>query len=308
LGWTDPEGRPATVVAKFPSADPPTRATSFQTGAYNNEYNFYVHIAPAVRVRTPICWVAKYDADAQRCVLVMEDLAQSEQGDQFEGCTLAQADLVIEQAVGLHAPRWGQTEAFEPLFQPRGGDRSELLTQYYAATLDVCLQRLGPNFDDDVIELLEHFRTAISAWGRRTGAPATVVHGDFRPDNFLFGTTAEAPPVAVVDWQTVNLGPGVTDVAYFLGGAFPRHERAEIERDVLEGYRQRLNAAGVDYSAGDCWQDYRWATLHGVVISVLASSMAAQTERGDRMLSLMAIRAAQHAIDLEALDLIATDG
>jgi hypothetical protein len=305
LEWSAPEGRPATVVAKFPSDDPPTRASSFLNGAYSNEYVFYVEIAPTVRVRTPTCWVAKYDGEAERCVLVMEDLAQSSQGDQFEGCTLAQADLVIEQAVGLHAPRWGDPALADVGFHASaGGDRVALLAQYYAATVDICLERLGPNFTDDVVTVLERFRSAITPWGRGTGTPATVVHGDFRPDNFLFGRTPEAPPLAIVDWQTVAIGTGITDLAYFLGGAFARAERAGIEREIVESYRQRLRAAGVEYSADDCWRDYRWGTFHGVLISVLASSMAAQTERGDRMLSLMAIRAAQHAIDLEALDLV----
>jgi len=93
-------------------------------------------------------------------------------------------------------------------------------------------------------------------------------------------------------------------VAYFLGGAFPEEQRRQIEGEVLEDYRRRLEAAGVTYSERDCWRDYRWGTLHGVVIGVLASMMAAQTERGDRMLTLMIRRHAQHALDLDALDLI----
>jgi hypothetical protein len=44
-----------------------------------------------------------------------------------------------------------------------------------------------------------------------------------------------------------------------------------------------------------------------VLISVLAAVMAEQTERGDDMLSLMASRHARHAIDLEALELIASN-
>jgi aminoglycoside phosphotransferase (APT) family kinase protein len=130
------------------------------------------------------------------------------------------------------------------------------------------------------------------------------VHGDFRPDNFLLGRVEGAPPLAVVDWQTVSLGVRVTDTAYLIGGAIPPVERRDVERDLLEEYRVQLNAAGVDYSREDCWRDYRWGTLHGVLISVLAAIMAEQTERGDSMLSLMASRHAQHAIELDALALI----
>ena len=65
------------------------------------------------------------------------------------------------------------------------------------------------------------------------------MHGDFRPDNFLFGTTPDAVPLAVVDWQTLSLGLGAADVAYFLGGAFAPDRRRDIERDLLEHYRDR---------------------------------------------------------------------
>ena len=34
LDWSDPAGRPPTVVVKLPSADPPTRSYSFDNGAY----------------------------------------------------------------------------------------------------------------------------------------------------------------------------------------------------------------------------------------------------------------------------------
>ena len=65
-----------------------------------------------MRVRTPECWVTRYDEADQRCVLVMEDLAQSAQGDQFDGCSPGQVPLVIEQAVAYAKIR----QQFEPVW------------------------------------------------------------------------------------------------------------------------------------------------------------------------------------------------
>ena len=76
----------------------------------------------------------------------------------------------------------------------------------------------------------------------------------------------------------------------------------------MEDYRSELTKYGVVYGADDCWRDYRWSTLHGVIISVLATLMAEQTERGDAMLTLMASRHARHALDLGALDLLRAAG
>jgi hypothetical protein len=307
LTWDDPRDRPATVVGKFPTDDPATRASSFANGAYFNECSFYAELAPTVTIRTPRCWVVRFDEDAQDFVLILEDLAGSVQGDQFSGCSDEEISLAIGQAVGLHAPRWGDpTLADAGTFTRITEDPYERLEGFYRATVEGCLARLGPRLAPDEVRLIRDFVGYVRRWGEGTPTPRTIVHGDFRPDNFLLGRADGAPPLAVVDWQTVSLGVGVTDVAYLIGGAIPPEARRNTERDLVEEYRRQLDAAGVDYTPDDCWRDYRWGTLHGVLISVLAAIMAEQTERGDNMLSLMASRHAQHAIDLEALDLVGT--
>ena len=218
LEWDRPD-RPASVVGKFPSTDAPTKASSFQNGAYLSEHGFYTEIAPTVDVRTPACWVARYDDQIPDFVLIMEDLAGSVQGDQFTGSTVDETELAIDQAVRLHAPRWGdRTLADIAALQPNGAERAELLEQYYRGCVSPCIERLGHRFDPDVVALLEGFTDVVRAWTLGPGTPQTVVHGDFRPDNFLLGRTADAPPIAIVDWQTVRLGLGVCDVAYLIGG------------------------------------------------------------------------------------------
>lgn len=302
LQWDRP-GRPATVVGKFPSADAKTRTASFENGAYLSEYVFYTEIAGTVEIRTPKCWVARYDAEALDCVLIMEDLVGSVQGDQFSGSTVDEAELAIEQAVGLHAPRWGDPSLARVLPLP-DRERAARMEEYYRACVPACIDRLGDRFDDDVVALLHGFADVIQPWVLGSGTAHTVVHGDFRPDNFLLGRTADAPPLAVVDWQTVNAGLGACDIAYLIGGAFPPEQRPFVEREMVTQYVERVVGAGVDYQPDDAWRDYRWGTFHGVLIAVLATVMAQQTERGDNMLALMATRHAKHAIDLDALDLV----
>jgi aminoglycoside phosphotransferase (APT) family kinase protein len=127
---------------------------------------------------------------------------------------------------------------------------------------------------------------------------------DFRPDNFMFGTTPEAPPLAIVDWQTVTDGLGMNDLAYLFGGCFEPSVRAQVERDLLAEYRARMAAAGVGYDADTMWRDYRFGSVWGVVMTVIATILAAQTERGDAMLTVMGQRAGRHALDLDAMDLL----
>jgi hypothetical protein len=94
------------------------------------------------------------------------------------------------------------------------------------------------------------------------------------------------------------------DLAYMIGGSFVPAERAVVERDLLDDYRTRMRAAGIEYAADTQWRDYRLGSLWGVVMSVIATILAAQTERGDQMLTVMAQRHGRHAIDLDAAGLL----
>ena len=303
LTWDDPAGRPASLVGKFPTDDPTGRASGFGNGSYRTEWTFYRQLVGTVDVRAPKCHVALYDEDQQNFVLLMEDMAGSEQGDQMRGLTVDEALLAVEQAVAFHAPRWGDPTLAE--LMTRSEDETVALLQaIYDATYEPTLARLGANLPQRVIDLVRAFAPKVGAWVVASEAPRTLLHMDFRPDNFLFGVTPDAPPLAIVDWQTVTAGPGTHDLAYMIGGSFEPEERARVERGLVEQYCALLGAQGIDYPFDDCWRDYRVSSLWGVVMSVIATMLAAQTERGDLMLTTMLRRHALQAIELDALSLV----
>ena len=306
LTWDEPSGRPSSVVGKFASDDPPARANAFESGTYRNEWEFYTQLAPTLRVRTPLCYAARFDEAAPAFVLIMEDLHSSRQGDQFEGLSVDEAALAVEQAVGLHAPRWGDpTLASFAAHRPRADEGALHLGTIYQMMIEPFLARLGPGLDADVIQLVHDLGPHAVTWAMSTDTPRTAVHLDFRPDNFMFGTTPGAPPLVVVDWQTVNpLGNAMWDLAYMIGGSYAPDGRARVERALLDDYRARMATAGVSYDAQVCWRDYRLGALWGVVMSVIATVLAAQTERGDAMLTVMAQRHGRHSLDLDALALL----
>ena len=303
ITWENAEGRPATVVGKFPTDDPTARATGFENGSYLREYVFYSELRPTVDIRTPDVWVALYDAEVPDFVFLMEDLKESAQGDQMRGLTLDEAALGVEQAVALHGPRWGDETLLGLLGGPRE-EAAERLEMIYAATAEGTLARLGHRVDDDVIALVRDLAPLVGRWAMGTDTPSTLVHMDFRPDNFLFAAAPAAPPLVVVDWQTISYGLGTCDVAYMIGGGFEAEPRARVERDLVDDYCRRLNAAGVSYDADACWRDYRLSSLWGVVMSVIATMLAEETERGNEMLTTMLRRHARHALDLDAIGML----
>ena len=131
--------------------------------------------------------------------------------------------------------------------------------------------------------------------------PFVVQHADYRLDNMLFGTAEGGYPLAVVDWQTVVLGPPLSDASYFLGAGLLPDNRREHERALLRLYYDALRARGVEgFSWDECWRQYRRYSFSGLLMAIGASMMVVQTERGDEMFLTMASRHAEQILDLDA--------
>jgi len=59
------------------------------------------------------------------------------------------------------------------------------------------------------------------------GAPATLVHGDFRPKNVHLRAIDSGPGVFVLDWETAGWGPPAVDLAPARGAYSARHVDVE---------------------------------------------------------------------------------
>ena len=71
----DESDAPRSVVAKFASTDPTSRATGLSLRSYEIEVRFYRELAGTVGIRTPACHHAAVDPDTGWFTLVLEDLA-----------------------------------------------------------------------------------------------------------------------------------------------------------------------------------------------------------------------------------------
>lgn len=97
------DGRhPTSVLVKLPSADPTSRATGVSLRNYEREVKFYDEIAPTVGIRAPRCYHGSWDAASGYFVLVLEDAAPAEPGDQIKGCWWSQAQADEGHVVDLH--------------------------------------------------------------------------------------------------------------------------------------------------------------------------------------------------------------
>jgi hypothetical protein len=297
---------PATLVAKLPSSNETSRATGMAMRTYEVEVCFYQELAADLPVRSPRCHHAEIDHASGDFVLLMEDLAPAEQGDQVAGCSVDQARLVLAEAARLHAPRWGDPTLDRLEWPVRWSQESQDAMHAMVTVLwPNFVERYGEALEDDVVAMGERFVSRLGAYYAYRPRPHTVTHNDFRLDNLLFGTAEGGPPVAVVDWQTVGIGPGLGDVSYFLGAGLSVEDRRAHEEDLVREYHRGLGEAGIEGFDWDrCWTDYRAFAYAGFHMAVLASMIVERTDRGDAMFLAMAGRHGRQILDLGSESLL----
>jgi hypothetical protein len=291
---------PRSFIVKLAAADGPGRATGHGMGFYLAEVRFYRDVAPTVGIRVPACHLADIDTGEGWFTLLMADDPAASVGDMVEAGTVAQAEAALGELVGLQAPRWE-----DPVL--RGTDWLQptswiAFAHTFPDSLAPFLSRFGDRLTPEEIALCEKVMPHAVTWLRSWSAPTALQHGDFRPDNILFGTTADGrEALTVFDWQTVRVGPPLVDVGYYVGGSLSVGDRRAAEGDLIRGYHERLRQAGVrDYAWEDCWTDYRRYALYGVYGYVGTSPHVQPSERGDQLYLAAFRRFAAQAIDLEA--------
>lgn len=298
---------PASVVGKFPSADPTSFATGVALGNYVREVHFYRELAATARISTPFWYLAEVDKPSGEFVLLMEDLAPAEQGDQLAGVSLDQARLVIDEAAKLHASHW-QDPGLDELpwvSGARAAPPSQATPESVMALWKGFRDRYGARLAPDQVAVGEALAGRFGAYAAQREGPRCLTHNDFRPDNMMFATAAGGRPVTVLDWQSFAYGVGAVDVAYFLAGALPAELRRAHEAELLDRYHAALVAGGVaGYGRDALEQDYRGGAFLLFLTAFFAAMIVKQTPRGDDMFLQMIASATTHIADHDALELL----
>lgn len=300
-----PNDLPQVLVAKIPSPDAESREAARMHLTYHKEVGFYLDLADLVDVPHPRSLYSAIDDESGDFTLLMER-AVGEVGDQLAGCSVDDAEAMVDAAVGLHAPTWGKVEVFAntswlPMPDPAGvSQRQAIFSMLLPGFIDRFQHRLAADVLDAARWLGEHLSTLMLT----SKLPLCVVHGDFRLDNMLFERSETSSAVTVLDWQTTGFGRGPTDVAYGIGSGLLLDDRRGAEASLVERYFNGLAAAGIDCSFDDVMHDYRVGTVSGLGMAVIASQVVTATERGDEMFAVMAERHAQQMIDNDVFALV----
>lgn len=311
LEWATepPLGAPQTLVVKMAASDPTSRATGIALRNYEREVRFYRDVAPTIAIRLAKCWAAEWDHHDGSFVLLLEDLSPGVTGDQIRGCSLEEAATVIDMAAAFHAAHWESpmlASFAEWVSTPADMERANQLGGLWTMAWPQFLSRHGSRLSETEKAVAERFGRSIVPWALDRQSPATLVHGDFRTDNMLFGRTDDDFWVVPVDWQTPGIGPGIGDVAYFLGASLVPDDRQRHEHTLVRRWFDGVVERGITgYPWEQCWTDYRRLAFGGAVMGVVASMLTPQTVRGDEMFLAMASRHLRQAIDNESVSLLA---
>jgi hypothetical protein len=296
-------GAPASLIAKFPTADPTNLGVARSLFFYPREVAFYAQLSQHSPIRTPRLFHAELDMSDHGFVLLLEDLRHATPGDQVAGLTPAQTEAAITAAGRLHGAWWGKVDSggMEALFDFTNPDYCAAVQAGYQGFLGPALRNFADDYSDYTRRTAERLApVAARVVKDLSSGHRTFVHGDFRADNLMFAPDLGEDGVAAVDWQISGRGGGLYDVAYLICNSVPTTYRQQAEQQLLRRYHDTLSRMGVQgYGFDDCWQAYRFAVLCGLFVAVFTTGgMDLGNERG-----LAAVRALTRRVDAAVSEL-----
>lgn len=296
---------PEVLVVKIPAAEIESREAARMMRTYHLEVGFYRDIADRVAIPHPTALLAEIEPESGDFTLVMTP-ALGTVGDQLAGCGVREAGAMVDAAVGLHAPTWDQVAELGTLPWLGVPDPAGIAMRVgaYQHLLSGFRDRFATRLDDAALEAADWLGANLAAVIAAYRSPLCLVHGDYRLDNMLFASGADAVHVTVLDWQTLAFGRGAADVAYAVGSGLVAAERRRSESELVDRYVAGLEQAGIGAVGDNVRHDYRLGTVTGLAMAVIASQLVTATERGDEMFAVMAERHALQMIDNDVFALV----
>ncbi|MBC7632256.1 phosphotransferase [Aeromicrobium sp.] len=308
LTHTQAPGTLPSVVAKFASLSEVNLATARRFRSHEREVRFFRDLAGGLGDSIPQCFHAEIELSTGEFVLLLDDGSGYRQGDQAVGCDVRDAEAVITALARLHAQWWGRRNAQTSWVPTVDGElHVDGLLSAARSGWHKFVDEYGSDIGPQIIEAGPRYLAAAPRLHEAMGrSPQTLVHGDCRLDNILFGAPPDQSPVLLLDWQAVMTSKGAHDLAYFLSMNLDSQLRRDHERDLLALYVARLRSLGVcDYSVEQCWEDYRLAVLWPFEYAiVIGSSLDLSDARASRFARPLVQRSANAIVDLDLLSLI----
>lgn len=293
------EGKPDSIIAKFPSPAEVNREGAKRYNMYGREVNFYQDIAGSVDVLTPTCHYSKFDTSKNEFVILMEDLTEWRIGDQVAGCSLAEAKAVISAVAKFHASGW-QPKQLPDLISHNNPQQIEGFQLTYPIGWPVVLEQFGEYIPESIRAAGENIPQHIpDLLARMTQDPVCLTHADVRLDNIFF----KGDQIALVDWQSICTSSPEQDLAYFITQSVPEDVRQE--EDLVAWYHAELTRQGIDYDLEQCRERYVVSALYLICYAVvIAGTLDLGNERGRQLGETIIKNTFSALVDLDAFSVL----
>ena len=262
LRWSnETDAGPTTLIAKYASTNPTNRAAGDGFHVYEREVRFFSELNQLTTARTPVCHFARYQSG--NYLVLMEDLGAYRTGSQAEGAGLEDALLAVDELARLHAPFWGRVEALDWVPTIYRSYHADALYTMAVGSWDKMVNTYADHVPDSIRAAGPAIHAALPALQAAVNqGPATLIHGDFRLDNVMFGSAPEHDPIIILDWQGPLRARGIVDIAVLLAQNVHVSVRRQHEQALIQRYTRRLAEFGVSYGEDEAWRDYRVALMY----------------------------------------------
>ena len=269
---SDAPDLPPTVIVKLPTTDPLLRTVFDGLRQNRREVRFYEKTLTGGHLQTPRCYYGATDPATGDSVLLLEDVSAARQGDSVAGCSMAEAQHCIGQLARFQASWWDDPRLDRLDWMPSRDEETRAYQEIYTGAWESFVEKAGDGMP-------QRLRLLGGRLGREVPKikaglakpPRTIVHGDYRLDNFFFPATAGTEPPVVFDWEFCVRGRGAYDVAAFISDTLPPHQRRDEELGLLRMYHSVLVDNGVSgYPFEECLSDYRLSMLEVFVFWIIS--------------------------------------
>ncbi|MAT19728.1 MAG: hypothetical protein CL419_00980 [Acidimicrobiaceae bacterium] len=242
---------PSSMIVKLPTADQDQIWIGQSLGVWEKEHQFYIHAASHISERIPRCYLNWADGEATRYVLLLEDLAPMATANQVEGATPDQARACVDALGKLHGHWYGDDRLTEwTWLGPPYNPALDLLPDLFEMSWAMATERYEGRVSAAAFEATRKFAPLCIDWHKNTYCtrPTTLIHGDYRLDNLLFGDDGS---MAIIDWQAAAPNPGTTDLFFFILLNLTTDTRRDVEEDLFDLYLESLGATARSASGFD---------------------------------------------------------
>ncbi len=275
---TQPSDAPGSLVAKLIPQNDRMLQLGLSLGVYRREAALYNEIGFETGTRMAGLFGYSEDPETGISALLLEDLSHLRSGLQHTGFTVVEAETTLVQFARQHAAWWNRPELKKLPWLPTWNEPAmvDFAVGAYGQIWPLCAAMFADNLPAEAMKLGGRLSDILGDMMNHVAAPPfTLAHGDARHENLLFDPADESAAPHVVDWQLTARGRGVMDVAYYLTQSGPTEIAAEHERALVERYHEELCLGGVsDYSAAQCWEDYRRFAYYALVYPVFTAGLA----------------------------------